>query len=66
MGFIEYADGTVYDPELEKERKEKIEQKIKDAEYEKYMKKVRDSAERNTTPFTVTPLYYVEDYNGFF
>lgn len=66
MAFIEYVDGTVYDPELEAERRKKLEQKIKDAEYEKHMKKVRESAACNHTPFTVTPLYYGEDGNGFF
>lgn len=66
MAFIEYADGTVYDPEIEDERKKNLEQKIKDAEYEKYMQKVLDNAERNRTPYTVTPLYYVEDGDNFF
>ncbi len=63
MGFIEYADGTVYDPEIEREKREALEKQIKDANYRAHMQKVLESAAQNHTPFTVTPLYFVEDYD---
>ncbi|MGN0437405.1 MAG: hypothetical protein ACI4F4_02700 [Lachnospiraceae bacterium] len=56
MAFIERADGTVYDTDIEREKKEYLEQKEKDAEYEKYMEKVRESLASNVgewSPFQI-------------
>lgn len=52
MTFIERKDGTVYDPEFEREKKMEEEQKVKDAAYEKHMRKVLDSAASNRTEWS--------------
>lgn len=57
MAFIERADGTVYDPEYKREQEKKLEQKIKDAEYEKHMTKVRESAAQSISPWSPTQYF---------
>ena len=52
MTFIERKDGTVYDPEFEREKKMEEEQKVKDAAYEKHMRKVLESAASNRTEWS--------------
>ena len=44
MAFIEKADGTIIDTDIITYREEKMKEKEKDAEYEKYMNKVREGA----------------------
>ena len=57
MAFIERADGTIYDTDIQKEKEEYLKQKEKDAEYEKYMKKVIDSAASNVSEWTPFQIF---------
>ena len=44
MAFIEKADGTIIDTDIITYREEKMKEKEKDAEYAKYMNKLREGA----------------------
>lgn len=56
MAFIEKADGTIIDTDIEREKEERLLQKEKDAAYEAHMAKVLKNAAENTgewTPFQI-------------